>query len=407
MNERTKKILVVVLFLGSVIGIATALYFVFFRPSLTSPLTPSVETPLPGSLPPAGFGGARPTPTEEADGPGRLEASPIANGGLTSVTSLTTGRVEELALSSDGQRTNYYNRRDGRFYTIDKDGNVTTLSETQFPDVESASWDRNGEKAVLEFPDGSNIVYDFDAETQVTLPAHWEDFLFSPVSDELAAKSIGVDPNNRYLITSNADGSNVVPVQALGTNEDKVQVAWSPNDQVLAFSDTASPLAGGLDRKMILPLGFNKENFRGLVVEGLDFTPLWAPDGRQLIYSVIGDYGDNKPLLWSVDATSSSMGENRHSLGINTWADKCTFGSSTELYCAVPQNLPAEAGIQRALVKDLPDSLYRVDLATGRSTLLAIPDTDTTMTHLTVSEDGSTVFFTNGQSGRLQTIRLK
>ncbi len=404
MNERAKKILVIVLFLGSVVGIAAALYFVFFRPAPT-PTIPSVETPQNGSLPTAGVGGTRPnTPGTE---PGSLtEASPIARGGLTTVTSLTTGRVEDVNASADGQGANYYDRKDGRFYTIDANGNVTALSNTQFPEVEKVSWDRNGKKAVLEFPDGSNVVYDFGTNTQVTLPAHWEDFAFSPVSDELAAKAIGVDPNNRYLVTANADGSNVVPVQALGSNEAKVQVAWSPNDQVLAFADTASPLAGGLDRKMILPIGFDSENFRGLVVEGLDFTPLWAPDGRQLIYSVIGDYGNNKPLLWTVDATSSSMGENRHSLGINTWADKCTFGSSTELYCAVPQNLPPNVGIQRALAEDLPDTLYKVDLSTGRSTLIAVPETDTTMTRLTVSADGSHVFFTNGQSGRLQTIRL-
>jgi len=132
-------------------------------------------------------------------------------------------------------------------------------------------WNSDANKAVMEFPDGSNIVYDFDNETQVTLPNHWEEFDFSPVRDEIAAKSIALDPNNRYLVSTSADGSNVKNLQALGENEKKVQVNWSPNDQVVAFADTAGSISGDLDRKMIVPVGKNGENFKGLIVERMGF----------------------------------------------------------------------------------------------------------------------------------------
>ncbi|MBI4435468.1 PD40 domain-containing protein, partial [Candidatus Uhrbacteria bacterium] len=253
---------------------------------------------------------------------------------------------------------------------------------------------------------GSNIVYNFDTEKQVTLPSHWEDFDFSPVADELAAKSIALDPQNRWLVVTSDDGSKTQSIQALGENEDKVQVNWSPNDQVVAFADTSNAIQGGVDRNVIYPVGKNKENFKGLVVEGLEFESLWSPNGKQLLYSVTGSYSNNKPLLWIVDATSSTMGDNRQSLGLNTWVDKCTWTSASVVYCAVPLELPNNAGLQRSLYANEPDALFKLDLSAGTSTLIAIPEEATAMNNLQISDDGSSLYFTN-RSGQLELMRLK
>lgn len=401
------------LFLLSVVGIGFALYWAFFR-SEPIVVAPSVEPSSPtntetsGTLP--GLSGER--PTEDSNSPdtgdGLSEASDIANGGPTTTTELSNGPVYETTLSSDGTGVNYYSKADGRFYRIDEDGNVTSLSEKQFPNVETVTWDRDSEKAVLEFPDGSNVVYDFTNEKQVTLPNHWKDFDFSPTGDEIIAKSMGLDPDNRYLVTVNSDGSNVRAFQALGENESKVQVAWSPNDQVIAFADTAtSAYSANLDRKIIFPVGKNKENFKGLVIEGLGFQPSWSPSGKKLLYSASGAYSSYRPLLWVVDGTPNNMGENRKSIQLNTWAEKCTWSSSVELYCAVPNALPANAGLQPGLFEAQPDSLYRVNIETGLNTRVAQPQTDTTMTNLSVAKDGSVVYYKNAQTGELEKIKLK
>ena len=226
------------------------------------------------------------------------------------------------------------------------------------------------------------------------------------MTDEIIAKSIALDPNNRWLVVSSDDGSRVKSIQALGMNEDKVDVNWSPNDQVVAFADTAPAIEGGLDRKVIYPVGKNQENFKGLVVEGLNFDSLWSPNGKQLLYSVTGDYSSNKPLLWIVDATTSTMGENRASLGLNTWVDKCAWSGSTSVYCAVPMDLPPNAGLRRSLYADKNDALYKIDLATGRSSLVALVQEATPMNDLTISRDESLVYFTN-KDGRLEVMKLK
>lgn len=411
MSERTKRLLVVIGFIASVFGIGAALYFVFFR-SAPPPATvlPDGGGQVDGTLPSSGAAGGQvvvPPVIPPGTAGGLPTAAAVANGGRTVTTAITQGPVSFTSIGTDGQTMNFYNPNDRKFYTVDKDGKLVLLSDKEFPNVENAEWNKDSDKAVLEFPDGSNVIYDFSAERQVTLPKHWEDFQFSPVSDELEAKSQAVDPNNRWLVTANDDGSNVKAFQALGEEGDKVTVSWSPNDQVVAFADTAAPLSGGLDRKMILPIGLDGENYRGLTVEGLGFLSVWSPGGRELLYSVAGAYSENKPLLWLVDATPATMGENRHSLGLNTWADKCAYSGSSVVYCAVPRNLPANSGLQRAVYANYPDSVYKIDTASSKVTLVAVPEEEVAMENLTVSADGSSLYFTSRNDGTLQTIRLK
>lgn len=407
MNIKTKQILLIVIFLLSIITIGTGLYFAFFR-SVVELSPEEIETPptevIP-DLPTAGEGTPSPTtPTTKPDQILSL-ADTIALGRETQTTTLTTSAVDNIAIS--GNQINYYNRADGRFYTIDANGSVLSLSDQKFPQAENIVWNGQANKAIIEFPDGSNIIYDFTLKKQITLPKHWEDFDFSNSSDQIVAKNLSVDPNNRWLVTSNADGSNVKAVQALGLNADKVQVSWSPNNKIIAFADTAEPQSGGFDRKMILPIGQNHENYKGIIVEGLGFLPNWSPDGRKLLYSASGAYSDEKPLLWIVDAGPATMGENRRSLGLNTWADKCVFENDTKAYCAVPQNLSTNAGFQRSLSRNLPDSLYQVDIQTGRTSLIAIPEENMAMENLSISGDGGTLFFTDAGSGQLNSLRLK
>lgn len=408
MSERTKKILLIVGFVASVFLFAFILYRLFF----TAPQDPATvgspvdEESLTGGLPESVLEALREIEEATDTASSLTEADEVASGGLTQTTILTNTAITAPNTSTDGNGVSYYNEGDGRFYTIDEDGNIVALSDQQFPDAENVVWNKDADTVVVEFPDGSNIVYNFETEEQVTLPAHWEDFDFSPVQDEIIAKSMALDPSARALVITNADGSSTQAIAALGENGDKVDVNWSPNDQVVAFANTSDAISAGLDRNMIFPVGKNDENFKGLVVEGLNFLGNWSPDGRTLLYSVVGNYSENKPLLWTVSATSATMGENRSSLGLTTWADKCTWVSSTSLYCAVPLEMPENAGLGRELYRTLPDGVYKVDLSSGRSTLVGIPADSTSINNISVSNDESELYFTN-DFGQLEIMQLK
>lgn len=411
MTMTTKKLLIVGAFTVGVIGIGYLLYITFFRATPTPTTSPDlpIETPS-GTLPDGSPAGDRPIPdsTDDPDDTGSLpDASPVAAGGATQVTELTLTSVRAPKLNGDGSTLNYYDPSDGRFYGVDNQGNIRSLLPDAFPNADSIVWSQDTSKAIVEFPDGANISVNLATGDTATLPSHWQDFSFSPNNpDQIAAKSIGTDPGNRWLLLANSDGSQAQTVAALGNNYDKVQVSWSPNDQVVAFSDTGV-VTSGFGRKQILPIGKNQENFPGLIVEGFSFDPLWSTTGEQILYSTNGPSSNYLPQLWLVDGTSQTLGDNRRSLTLNTWADKCTYSDATTAYCAVPKQLPAGAGLQRALAYGEPDTVYRINTATGTAVQIADPESGVSMTNLQVSADGSTLYYQNEQSGTLQQLRLK
>ncbi len=405
MSERLKRILLISGFLLVVFGIAVAIYLVFFGKILgtTQPVTtttgqPTSKTGLPSSQ------AGQPSTTTGNAGTTTLPVSSIASGGLTATTQLTSSEILAPTLSADGKRISYYDPTDGKFYTIDSKGNVVALSTATFPNAKTIVWDRASKEVVVEFPDNSNVIYNFDEQKQTTLPAHWEDFNFSPDGTQVIAKNEAIDPNARSLVITNTDTSGTKAIESLGQNSDKVQISWSPNDQVVAFSATGTEQTG-FGRKMIVPIGKNKENFTGLIVEGLSFHANWTPDGARIVYDVTGEVSDYKPLLWIVDGTSATMGKNRRSLGVNTWIDKCAFASSSALYCAVPITMNTNAGLQPDLLTS-DDAIYTVNIDSGNVTLIGVPETSTQMSHLVVSTDGSLLYYTD-KRGRLQFMRLK
>ncbi|MFZ5364324.1 MAG: hypothetical protein ACOZAG_02475 [Patescibacteria group bacterium] len=412
-----KKILVVVIFIGVTLGIGYLMYYVFFRPT-----APIVNAPITNeTVTPGGLGRALegpPTPVEVSATPTQIlapsltpppqlppEISSVAKGDVTWVGTLVNKPVANAKLSSNGKDIAYYDSTDGKFYRVDENGNAVKLSDKNFQNVEKVNWSPTTDKAILEFPDGANVLYDFTAEKQYTLPQHWEDFSFSPNGDQIAGKSIGIDPDNRWLFVASPDGSGVKAIEPLGNNADKVEVNWSPNNQIIATSRTGQAM--GFERQQILLVGQNHENFPGLTVEGQGFQSEWSTTGDRLLYSVYNSASDYKPLLWIVGAQGDDIGAGRRSLSVNTWADKCTFANNETVYCAVPQTMETGAGFQPELFSSIPDSFYKIDLTTGLRSLVAVPYGSFTAKNVAVTSDGRYLTFTNNQTGRLERLQLQ
>ncbi len=406
-----KKVLLFIGFLAISVGIGFGLYYMFFRGFQPAEVTPTGNENVNAGggvgLPTAGQGA--PVPSGGVNAPTVLPpsqvpiVSPTANGGLTAVTPVVAAPTEGASISANGN-LNYYNRADGKFYRVTNDGTVSALSNNVFYDVSNAKFDPKGDKAVIEYPDGSNVVYDFTTNRQVTLPKHWEDFDFSPSGQQIVAKSVGTDPDARFLVTVNPDGSGAHPFQELGENQDKVQVAWSPNNDILATATTGRTL--DVDRQEVYLLGQYGQNFKSMVVEGLGFQPKWAPSGQQMLYSVSGHANDWKPGLWVVDAQGDDIGRNRRNLNVNTWANKCTFADDSTMYCGVPNDLPRGAGLQPDIADGTPDTIYKISLTTGLQTKVAVPEGTHTVDTMMLSPDKKTLYFTDKGTGVLNKISL-
>lgn len=407
MTERTTFILKVVAFTATVLLIALAIYMTFFKGTVETVFvnTPSGSTSG-GSLPGANTGtpGADGGGTTPTTGSTNLTPSRVAAGGVTITTLLTNTSIESPTVTADGTVA-YYDPADGKFYTIDENGNVVALSQQTFPKAESVTFSSGATAAVIEYPDGSNVVYDFESAKQVTLPTHWENFSFSENGDDIVAKSIGVDESNRALIITSSDGSSTKVVTALGPNDDKVTANWSPDNAIVAFSETGGVSNGSFGRQEVYLVGPDGSATGILFVDGTNFHAIWATDGKHLLYSVADPADGYKAALWYADSDGDRNGDGRRKMGIKTIVDKCTFASATIAYCAVPREMPAGGGSTTSLITAY-DDVYRLDVNTGNARLVAIPAADTRMFSLSVSGDESLLYYTDS-AGRLNVIRLE
>lgn len=382
------------------------LYFLFFKPIAPKPMiTEPAATTTPAGLPisPVGHGQVvAPTPitglpTEQ------IAASPIAKGELTQTIELNQTESGSATLASDGSSLQYYNKADGKFYRIAKDGKITALSDKIFHQVEKIVWSPNKNKAILEYPDGANIVYSFTSNKQITLPTHWKDFEFSANGQQIVMKSMGLDPDNRWLAIVNNDGSKARRIEALGKKDATVYPSWSPNNQTIAM------YTEGIDfnRQEVFFVGLNKENFKSLVIEGRGFQPKWSPKGDRLLYSVYSSNNNMKPKLWISNAQGENIGAGRKSLNIETWADKCVFADDVNVYCAVPKKLEEGAGLFPKMALNTSDNLYKINTKTGLKKLVAVPDGNYNISNPIIADNGQYLYFTDEVSGRLNKIQLR
>ena len=413
-NLDKKKIILLVFVFVLVIGVGYFLYWVWKPAEILQPIN-NENGIIGGNFPITNVGnvpvinvGNDSLPVINGELPiSTQKPSEVANGGITATTAVVTDPVKAPQVAGDKLR--YYNTLDGKFYELGADGQRQALADARYFGADNVTWSPRADKAVLEFPDGSNIVYDLNLKKQFTLPKEMTSFSFSPSGSELAGKFIGTTSGDQWLVTVNTDGSSLTGVEAMGDNADKVQVAWSPNDQVIALSKTGEPQ--GLFQQEVLLIGKNKENFRSLITDGRGFEGSWSPDGKNLLYSVFNESSDYQPTLWVVEGSPDRIGYNKRSVGLNTWVEQCTFANTQVAYCSVPLNLPSGAAFTPEIAKTLPSEIYKIDLASGLTNLIATPVNDAgrgmPATNLQLSSDGQWLYFLDASNGVIRRVQLK
>lgn len=403
-----RRILFITLFSAAIVLIIYGLYYFFWRKPLVSvtPEQPAVTGPAPSGALPLAPAGTQPGKAagEGQVAPSALTISPVARGGITAAPEAFTGTAIS-PVSAGGNSVNFYDPKQAKFFRLTPDGKTEQLSSKSFYNVQNVVWSAQGDKGIIEYPDNTKLFYDFNTGKQATLPKHWEGFSFDPQGEHITAKSEAIDPDNRWLLISNPDGSGAKSLLPLGENGDKVSLSWSPAGGVIGFSRTGSAL--GFARQEIIPLGENNERLNPLVVEGLDFRPKWTPDGNKLVYSVFNSENEYAPTLWITNAQGDAMGSGRRKLDVTTWADKCAFKDDNTMICAVPDSLPEGSGLEPRVAYDSPDTVYKIDLNTGMKSVLAVPEGGISMGNLLLSADKSTLYFTDNQTGKLRTMRLE
>lgn len=412
-----KRILLIIGFILLVVIIIALLYFLFFAPKKPAP-TPAVPPVPTGGLPTIP-GGERPiipakpaplsqVPTGLAPGVQVIgEELPItardAGGGKVRAALVMQNTTIASKLAADGKSLAAFDTRNGKAYRIAPDGSIQPMTEQTFTGAYSVKFSNKSDKAVFQFPDNSNIVYDFVNKKSYVLPKHWDKFDFSPTGDQLSFKSLGDDPDNQWLSISNIDGTGARGIENMGDKAGLFTASWSPSDQIIgSFRDGVD-----FNRQKIYFIGKNKENFRSTTIDGRGLEYIWSPDGDKILYSVYSTQSEYNPELWVMDAIGESIGNNKRHITIQTWAHKCTFTDNNTVYCAVPKELITGAGLLPSYGDAGEDFIYKLDLTTGTKTKIAEPPERHTISSITVSKDESVLYFTDKDTGQIYKIDLK
>lgn len=396
---RAQKILLII----TIVVVVGALVFWLIVKKGISPVVPVVAPPTGGTtqtgLPTVGTGPSG--KVVEIPGTFPLTTTPTTPGTKDKVQSLVNEPVRDIHLGANGS-VYFYKPSDGNFYRLTAGGTPEKVTDKTLLGAQSITWSEGRDRAVINFPDGANILYDFNTNRQVVLPKTWQEFSFSADGDKFAFKVLNSNPDNRWLAVANSDGSEVRLFQPLGNNANKVTVSWSPTGQVVGWYTEAKDL----QRQEMYFLGFNGENYKSMVVEGYNPVGKWSPSGGRLLYSTteLDQTNGYPPSLWVAEASGDVIGAATLKLSVNTWADKCIFADDKTIYCAVPRSLPFAAGFDRTKAI-IGDDLYRIDLTTATKTPVAIfASRQYVINDLLLSEDGKTLYFVDQGSGNLQQI---
>lgn len=355
-------------------------------------------------------GGGRgylPNSNTTGGGDGQDQIGSVANGGRTRASQVTQDSVRSFKQSGQSGLA-YYDSNSGALYRLTSSGEKIELTKDRFPVVERVTWDKSGDKAILDFPDGASILLDVTKNERVSLPREGQDFVFQGDSDNLVFNYVSPDPDRNFLVIGSADGSEARAIEPIGDQADRVQTTYSPDGNVVALYRKPA----GVGQEEIIFIGQQEENFKSMTVQGTGFKGAWTPDGQRLLYSVSTAENNYNPTLWIVDAKDNAIGLNNTPLGLSTSVDACTLNSDgTRAYCAVQNDLPAGTGLYPELFTPRPADVYEVDLQTGQSHLIATPVDENgrqvPVEQLTLSQDGSELYFVEGRVGKVMKIQLR
>jgi Tol biopolymer transport system component/serine/threonine protein kinase len=242
--------------------------------------------------------------------------------------------VLDPAISPDGQRLAYASGQLGhmQLYVRPLAGGSATALATELPgDHRAPQWSRDGSQIAFQSVDvGYDSAYEIDVVASSGGPAHR---FIAPAGKSVAMPawspdgvSIAYIRFNQHagppweLVVARADGSMPRSLITLETDESLSTPSWSPDSKHVAFSKGN---AGFYLRGNIAPASIWTIDASGgapvRVTSGssLDHGPVWAPDGRSLLFVSDRD-GTRDVYQIAVDDRGAAVGPpSRLTVGLN------------------------------------------------------------------------------------------
>ncbi len=346
-------------------------------------------------------------------GDGALPTPPKGSPQVNTETAQKEGRLNKIidepvvgaVLQKKGQKVKYFKQRNGNLFENSFTGgsenrisNVTTLG------ILSADWSESKDSVALQYYDNGELKkYYFQYTGTSTnnsgfLPKEIINIAMAPGEERMA-----------YLVPA---GDVYAIVTALPNNTKQKTVgsvpipdfilSW-PSASIISLQTKASGLAPG----HLYTLNPSNGVLTKILGDIPGLTTLWSPSGKRLLYSETSQEGQVLRLQYLSKETNLTK-----QVELTTLPEKCVWSKKNDavVFCAVPQ-LDATARTQ--LPDDwwqgnmaFHDALWQINLDTGLKKML-LPVSSFDATHLFVSEDESSLFFTDKNEGFLWSLKMQ
>lgn len=305
--------------------------------------------------------------------------------------------VVSLALNPAGDKVLFYKKDGGGLFVSDFAGkNQEKISNLTIVGLIEALWARNGDRAAVFYLD-KEILKGFlqiGTSSVAALPQDTKGFSWSPDGRSLAYLAKKDDRLN--LIMADSSGRN--PRAIYNTPILDAQISWITPDR-LAFQTAPSGLAEGF----LFTFSRSSGVLARILGPLFGLSSLWSPDGSQVLAATTDASGRNLRLT-----LHSASGAAVFTITPPTLPEKCFWASSSLLYCAVPQAVPANT--------IWPDDYLRGELNTSDRIMLLdlkgktvkeVFSSDFDVSNLLVSKTQDYLFFIDRKNGTPWSLKLK
>ncbi len=402
-----RKFLIILGALTVLGGIAGAVYYFFFRPTVKVSFIPSPSLPGAGqasstppeststttsSVPDTTTSPQTTTPIASSARLSQINAGPVVPGiAVISTPSSPTAPADTMV--------NFILRQSGNVYSYSlARGETTRTNNKTLPGIQSARWTPDGSLAYVQYLTGA------DASTINTYALPKEGgggyFLNQNLSD------LAVGSSSVLTLTSNTTGSVLAlskpgasPTTVVTTPLSALRVAFAGKQRYLVFTKPSGTLLGSA--YVVDTTGFSR-------VAGplLGLTALPSPSGKVIAVSYISE---GSLTLSLATASSTAL----IPLPVTTLTDKCVWASDdTSLYCGVPTSLPLATypdDWYRGVIH-LSDRIWRIHVADRYAELVLDFAKETSSPldaeSLAVDPRGTVLSFINKNDGSLWRFKL-
>ena len=209
-----KKIVLIILFSLIILVLGFLIYRIFFSVNKTEIQNGQQQINQDGSLPQLGEGSVNTQTGETGFVPGvgtgqnqqivpETQIDEFAQGGFTKAKEDIASPIRSQSFSDSNNGINYYDPQQQSFFRISDSGEIIKLSDQKFYSVENVTWSDKNNRAIIEYPDGTKILYDFNKDRSLaTFPKDMKEFAFSASEEKIASKWVGQYEDYNYIVVA-------------------------------------------------------------------------------------------------------------------------------------------------------------------------------------------------------------